>query len=64
MIAHEIWNGSFVCLLGRLSTEPHAVNKLREVPEKVKERCKLFMSGCMYRFAGSAGVSVSFRGCV
>lgn len=38
MIAHEIWNGSLVCLLVGLSAGPHAAYKLWEVTVKVKER--------------------------
>lgn len=31
LVAHEIWNGSFVCSLVGLSAWPHAAHKLWEV---------------------------------
>lgn len=40
-MAHEIWKGSFVCLLVRLSVRPHAAHRLQEVTLKVEEAHRL-----------------------
>lgn len=47
MISHEIWIGSFVCLLVGSSAGPHADCKLWEVRVKVKEsRLAVYLCLC------------------
>lgn len=54
-VAHEIWNGSFVCSLVGLSARPHAAHELWEVRVKVKEgfcvcvcRCQVHVQSVLY----------------